>query len=91
MIYMPVVVEREKAVRRITLNQPEAMNAYDVPVIAGLMGAPALIKGGMEGSLTMSLRDVMQREASHQSIMLQTRPHKDAVRAFLEARKRGKG
>ncbi|MBW1787473.1 MAG: enoyl-CoA hydratase/isomerase family protein [Deltaproteobacteria bacterium] len=48
--------------------------------------ALALIKEGLEGSLNMSLRDVMEWEASHQSIMLQTREHKKAVQAFLKLR-----
>jgi 2-(1,2-epoxy-1,2-dihydrophenyl)acetyl-CoA isomerase len=48
--------------------------------------ALALIKEGLEGSLNLSLRDVMEWEASHQSILLQTEAHKEAVRAFRESR-----
>ena len=46
----------------------------------------ALIKEGLEGSLDMTLKEVMEWEASHQSIMLQTKEHKEAVSAFLKSR-----
>jgi 2-(1,2-epoxy-1,2-dihydrophenyl)acetyl-CoA isomerase len=74
---------------------PEAEIDNEVEQLIGslMMKSPdalALIKEGLEGSLTMSLRDVMEWEASHQSIMLQTRTHKDAVRAFLKARRKKK-
>ena len=45
--------------------------------------AMALIKEGLEGSLDMSIRQMMEWEASHQPIALQTKDHKDAVKAFL--------
>ena len=48
--------------------------------------AMALIKEGLEGSLNMSIRQMMEWEASHQSIALQTKDHKDAVKAFLISR-----
>jgi 2-(1,2-epoxy-1,2-dihydrophenyl)acetyl-CoA isomerase len=48
--------------------------------------ALAVIKEGLEKSLDMTLDGVMEWEASHQSIMLQTEEHKEAVRRFLEAR-----
>jgi len=48
--------------------------------------ALALIKEGLEGSLDMTLRQMMEWEASHQSIALQTQDHKDAVKAFLISR-----
>jgi 2-(1,2-epoxy-1,2-dihydrophenyl)acetyl-CoA isomerase len=74
---------------------PEAEIDNEVEQLIGslMMKSPdalALIKEGLEGSLTMSLRDVMEWEASHQSIMLQTRTHKDAVRSFLKARRKKK-
>jgi len=46
--------------------------------------AMALIKEGLEGSLDMSLKEVLEWEASHQSIMLQSREHKERVKMFLE-------
>jgi 2-(1,2-epoxy-1,2-dihydrophenyl)acetyl-CoA isomerase len=48
--------------------------------------ALAAIKEGLEGSVDMTLKEVMEWEASHQSIMLQTKEHKEAVRRFLESR-----
>lgn len=50
------------------------------------LAALALIKEGLEGSLDMSLKEVLEWEAAHQSILLQTTEHKEAVRRFLEAR-----
>jgi 2-(1,2-epoxy-1,2-dihydrophenyl)acetyl-CoA isomerase len=50
--------------------------------------ALAVIKEGLEKSLDMTLDGVMEWEASHQSIMLQTEEHKEAVRYFLQARKK---
>jgi 2-(1,2-epoxy-1,2-dihydrophenyl)acetyl-CoA isomerase len=50
--------------------------------------ALALIKEGLEGSLDMTMREVMEWEAAHQSIMLETKEHKEAVRAFLELRQK---
>ena len=48
--------------------------------------ALATIKEGLEGSLDMTLKEVLEWEASHQSIMLQTKEHKEAVSAFLNLR-----
>jgi enoyl-CoA hydratase/carnithine racemase len=48
--------------------------------------ALAVIKEGLEGSLDMTLKEVLEWEASHQSLMLQTKEHKEAVRAFLHSR-----
>jgi len=50
--------------------------------------AMALIKEGLEGSLDLSLSEALEWEASHQSIMLQTKEHKEAVRRFLTSRKK---
>jgi hypothetical protein len=46
----------------------------------------ALIKEGLEISLDMSLKEVLEWEASHQAIMLQDPGHKKAVREFLRSR-----
>ena len=48
--------------------------------------ALALIKEGLEGSLDMSLKEMMEWEASHQSIMLQTDELKESVSMFLKIR-----
>ncbi len=45
-----------------------------------------LIKEGLEKSFDMSLRDVLDWEAAHQSIALQTPEHKEIVRMFMEAK-----
>jgi len=48
--------------------------------------ALALLKEGLEGSLGMTLDQVLEWEASHQSIMLQTPEHKEAVCQFFKSR-----
>jgi len=48
--------------------------------------AIALIKQGLENSFDMSLKEAMDWEAAHQSIMLQSAEHKEKVRQFLIAR-----
>ena len=46
-----------------------------------------LIKEGLERSFDMSLPQVLDWEAAHQSIALQTRAHKEIVEFFLAAKK----
>lgn len=48
--------------------------------------AMALIKEGLEKSLDLSLSQVLEWEAAHQSIMLQAEELKEAVRGFLRSR-----
>jgi len=48
--------------------------------------AMALIKEGLEKSLDMSLSEVLEWEAAHQSIMLQSEELKEAVGGFLRSR-----
>jgi len=50
--------------------------------------ALASIKDALEGSFERSLREALEWEASHQAIMLQSRDHKEAVRRFLDSRKK---
>ncbi len=45
-----------------------------------------LIKEGLEKSFGMSLQDVLDWEAAHQSIALQTPEHKEIVKMFMEAK-----
>lgn len=66
---------------------------YEVDTLAHKLSkksfpAMALIKEGLEGSLGMSLQEILEWEASHQAVMLQTSEHKEAVRLFLESRKK---
>lgn len=50
--------------------------------------ALALIKEGLVGSFNMTLKEVMEWEASHQAIMLQSEEHKAIVRAFLDSKEK---
>lgn len=50
--------------------------------------AMALIKEGLEMSLDMDLDEVLEWEAAHQSVMLQTEEHQEAVRRFKARRKK---
>jgi 2-(1,2-epoxy-1,2-dihydrophenyl)acetyl-CoA isomerase len=45
-----------------------------------------LIKEGLEKSFDMSLKDVLDWEAAHQSIALQTPEHKEIVKMFMDAK-----
>lgn len=63
----------------------------EVDSLAGILSeksssAMALIKEGLEKSFDMSLAEVMDWEAAHQSIMLQSSEHKEKVRQFLISR-----
>ncbi len=50
----------------------------------------ALIKDGLEGSLDMSIKEVLEWEASHQAVMLQSPEHKEIVKQFLKSRGKDK-
>jgi 2-(1,2-epoxy-1,2-dihydrophenyl)acetyl-CoA isomerase len=50
--------------------------------------AMALIKEGLEMSLDMDLEKMLEWEAAHQSIMLQTEEHQEAVLRFKARRKK---
>lgn len=50
--------------------------------------AMALIKEGLEGSFDKSLKEILDWEAAHQSVMLQTSEHKEIVQLFLESKKK---
>jgi enoyl-CoA hydratase/carnithine racemase len=45
-----------------------------------------LIKEGLEKSFDMSLKDVLDWEAAHQSIALQTPEHKEIIKMFMDAK-----
>ena len=49
-----------------------------------------LIKEGLENSFDMSLKQVLDWEAAHQSIALQTPEHKEIVKLFLASKKNKK-
>lgn len=46
----------------------------------------ALIKEGLEGNFDMSLTEVLEWEAAHQTIMPRSKEHKEAVRSLLKSR-----
>jgi 2-(1,2-epoxy-1,2-dihydrophenyl)acetyl-CoA isomerase len=50
--------------------------------------ALASIKEALEGSFTRPLEAALEWEASHQAIFLESKEHKEAVRRFLNARKK---
>jgi enoyl-CoA hydratase/carnithine racemase len=69
----------------------EALEEEAEKLAATLAQKPALalrlIKEGLEKSFDMSLKEVLDWEAAHQSIVLQTPEHKGIVKMFLEAKK----
>jgi len=46
----------------------------------------SLIKESLESSLNMSLKEVLEWEAAHQAVMLQSTEHKEMVNLFLKSR-----
>jgi len=55
------------------------------------LASMALIKEALDASFDMSLEEALEWEAAHQSIVLQTSEHKEAVRRFLESRGKSLG
>jgi enoyl-CoA hydratase/carnithine racemase len=47
-----------------------------------------LIKEGLEKSFDMSLKDMLDWEAAHQSIALQTPEHKEIIKMFMDAKEK---
>ncbi|MGD2270256.1 MAG: enoyl-CoA hydratase-related protein [Desulfobacterales bacterium] len=52
------------------------------------LAALALIKEGLEGSFDKNLKEILDWEAAHQAVMLQTSAHKEIVKLFFESRKK---
>jgi len=67
-------IEKEVTALAATLAQKSAL-------------ALRLIKEGLEKSFDMSLKEVLDWEAAHQSIALQTPQHKEIVKLFLDSKK----
>lgn len=70
---------------------PESELNREVEDLAGKLAqkpplAMRLIKEGLEKSVERSLEEVLDWEAAHQSIALQTPEHKEIVKLFLEAK-----
>jgi len=68
-------IEKEVAALAATLAQKSPL-------------ALRLIKEGLEKSFDMSLKEVLDWEAAHQSIALQTPEHKKIVQMFLDSKKK---
>jgi 2-(1,2-epoxy-1,2-dihydrophenyl)acetyl-CoA isomerase len=71
---------------------PETQLEQEVENLANTLAqkpplALRLIKEGLEKSFDMSLTQVLDWEAAHQSIALQTPQHKEIVKLFLESKK----
>lgn len=73
-----------KAVPEEELEQEVGALANNLIQKSGL--ALALIKEGLEKSFDRSLQEVLDWEASHQSIALQSPHHKEIVRQFLKSK-----
>ncbi|MBW2111349.1 MAG: enoyl-CoA hydratase/isomerase family protein [Deltaproteobacteria bacterium] len=83
--------EKAESVGLIYRSVPDKDLDREVGLLAGTIAskppmAVSLIKEGLEESLDMSMKQVLEWEASHQSIMLQTPEHKEIVGLFLKSR-----
>ncbi len=72
---------------------PEDQLEAEVEALAGTLSqkpplALRLIKEGLESSFDMNLKQVLDWEAAHQSIALQTPEHKQIVELFLASKKK---
>ena len=70
---------------------PDEELDQEVNTLAGALVAKppvslSLIKQSLESSLDKSLKDVLEWEAAHQSVMLQSTEHKEMVDLFLKSR-----
>jgi enoyl-CoA hydratase/carnithine racemase len=54
------------------------------------LAALSLIKKGLDISFDKSLKEMLDWEASHQAIMLQTQEHKEIIQFFLDSKKKNK-
>jgi 2-(1,2-epoxy-1,2-dihydrophenyl)acetyl-CoA isomerase len=87
--------KRAEAIGLIYRSVPdEELDREAASLVETLLKKPpkalALIKEGIDASLNMSLREVLAWEASYQSIMLQTKEHKEAVKGFLKSRSKSR-
>lgn len=64
----------------------DAVNLLSHKLSEKSLMAMATIKEGLESSLDMTLPQMMEWEASHQSILLQTPEHRTSVKKFLKSR-----
>ncbi len=83
--------KRAESIGLIYKSVPDEELDREVNILVGaLMAKPpmslSLIKGSLDGSLDMSLKEVLEWEAAHQSVMLQSTEHKEMVNLFLKSR-----
>ena len=83
--------KRAESIGLIYKSVPDEELDREVNILIGaLMAKPpmslSLIKGSLDGSLDMSLKEVLEWEAAHQSVMLQSTEHKEMVNLFLKSR-----
>jgi len=83
--------KKAESIGLIYKSAPDEELDREVNTLVGtLMAKPpvslSLIKESLEGSLNMSLKEVLEWEAAHQSIMLQSTEHKEMVSLFLKSR-----
>ena len=70
------------------LRDLEEMKGRLLTVEKEVGGVKTETKEGLEKSLDLDLDDVLEWEAAHQSIMLQTEEHQEAVRRFKARRQK---
>jgi len=80
------------AIGLVYKSMPEDQLEQEVENLANTLAqkpplALRLIKEGLENSFDMSLKQVLDWEAAHQSIALQTPQHKEIVKLFLASKK----
>ena len=80
------------AIGLVYKSMPEEQLEQEVENLANTLAqkpplALRLIKEGLEKSFDMSLKQVLDWEAAHQSIALQTPQHKEIVKLFLASKK----
>lgn len=83
--------KKAESIGLIYKSMPDEDLDREVNMLVGtLMAKPpvslSLIKVSIESSLDKSLKDVLEWEAAHQSVMLQSTEHKEMVNLFLKSR-----
>lgn len=99
--YQDILVDKHDGIARITLNRPEALNAFREPMHAELeattmelarqltksaTAAIGLAKTIMHRSAELNFYAFLEYEALATTVGTQTEDHKEGVRAFVEKR-----
>ncbi|UCD77520.1 MAG: enoyl-CoA hydratase/isomerase family protein [Desulfobacterales bacterium] len=85
--------KKAAAIGLVYKSVPEEALEKEVEILAATLSqkpplALRLIKEGLEKSFDLSLKEVLDWEAAHQSIALQTPEHKAIIKLFLEAKQK---